>query len=77
MEDKNSADRRVFARIPIKLPIRFLASGKDKECPAQTTDISANGIGLLCKEKFSPNTPLEMWLDLPEVRLFGLNRQLT
>jgi len=66
MENKNSADRRVFARIPIKLPIRFLASGRDKECPGETVDVSANGIGLLCKENFSPNTPLEMWLDLPE-----------
>jgi len=56
MENKNSADRRVFARIPIKLPIRFLASGKDKECPGQTVDISANGISLICKEEFPPQT---------------------
>ena len=66
MNNKNSADRRVFARIPIRLPIRFLASGRDKECPGQTIDISANGIGLLCKENLPPNTPVEMWLDLPE-----------
>ena len=67
MKGNNSTDRRVFARIPIKLPIRFLASGKDKECLGQTFDISANGIGLSCQEEgLSPQTPLEMWLDLPE-----------
>ena len=58
-------DRRIFARISIKLPIRFLISGKWKECRGQTVDISAHGIGLLSKEKLTPRTSLEMWLKLP------------
>ena len=66
MQNNNHADRRLFARIPIKLPIRLLASGQDREVKAETVDISANGIGLLGKEEFSPQTPLEMWLELPD-----------
>lgn len=68
MQDNNSTDRRIFARMPIALPIRILASGQDKECRAQTIDISANGIGLQSKEKLSPQASLEMWLELPENR---------
>ncbi len=68
MQNNNSTDKRMFARIPIRLPMRFLASGMGKECPGQTVDISANGIGLLCKEKLPPKTPLEMWLELPNSR---------
>ena len=58
-------DRRIFARIPTALSIRFLASGEERECQGQTVDISANGIGLLNEERLSPQTSLEMWLELP------------
>lgn len=65
-QNNNSADRRIFARIPKILPVRFLASGWDKESQGQTVDISATGIGLLSEEKFSPQTSLEIWLELPD-----------
>ena len=68
MRKNNSADRRIFARIPVSLPIRFLASSMDKECKGQTLDVSANGVRLESQEKLSPNTALEMWLELPESR---------
>ena len=68
MQDNNSADRRIFARVPTMLPIRVLASGKNKECRGQTVDISGNGIGVMSKEKCPPQTPLEIWLELPENR---------
>jgi len=68
MKNNNSTDRRIFARIPIMLPIRFLASGQEKEHEAKTVDVSANGIGFLSKGELSPLTPLEMWLQLPENR---------
>ena len=66
MRNNNSTDRRIFARIPMPLSIRLLAAGQDKESMAQTVDISANGIGLLTKDKLFPQTSLEMWLELPE-----------
>ena len=65
MQNEDFSDRRVFARIPITLPIRILAEGKDEEYRGQTIDISANGIGLMGKEQLSPQTSLEMWLELP------------
>jgi len=68
MKNNNSTDRRIFARIPKMLSIRFLASEKGKELHGQTVDISANGVGLLSKEKLSPQTLLEMWLELPNNR---------
>lgn len=66
MQNNNDADKRVFARIPTSLPIRLLASGGEQEVTARTTDISANGIGLVCDENFSPQTSLEVWLEMPD-----------
>ena len=66
MQSNNDADKRLFARIPKSLPIRLLASGEEQEIAARTTDVSANGIGLVCKEEFSPQTPLEVWLEMPD-----------
>jgi len=68
MKNNNSTDRRIFARIPITLPIRFLNSRRDEECQGETVDVSANGIGLESKEKLSPRTIFEMWLELPDNR---------
>ena len=68
MKNNNSAARRIFARIPVTLPIRFLASGVDKEGKGQTVDVSANGISLLSEEKLSPRTLLELWLELSDDR---------
>lgn len=65
MRINNSGDHRIFARIRRTLPIRILAAGQDEECKAETVDISAHGIGIESNKKLSPNTPLEMWLELP------------
>ena len=66
--DNGSDDRRVFARIRKALSVRFLASGQDEECKAETVDISAHGLGILGDGKLSPNTQMEIWLELPENR---------
>ena len=59
-------DRRVFARINIKLPVRFLDPSTGKEGMADTTDISANGLGLIVNQTVPATTPLEMWLGIPD-----------
>ncbi len=59
-------DRRIFARLPVRLPLRFIDVGENKEGEAETQDISAKGIGLVTNEELSPRTPLEMWLQLPD-----------
>jgi len=59
-------DRRVFERINIKLPVRFLDPDSGREGSADTTDISANGLGLVINESLPTATPLEMWLGIPD-----------
>ncbi|MFH1202602.1 MAG: PilZ domain-containing protein, partial [Candidatus Omnitrophota bacterium] len=59
-------DRRVFARIDSRFPVRFLDSTSGQEGRADTIDISANGLGLLAQQNLSVRTPLEMWLDIPD-----------
>lgn len=59
-------DRRVFARINTKLPVRFLDPSSGREGDADTVDISANGLGFITEETLPANTPLEMWLGIPD-----------
>ncbi|MBU3958745.1 MAG: PilZ domain-containing protein [Candidatus Omnitrophica bacterium] len=59
-------DRRVFARIDVKFPLRFLEPGSGREGEAEAVDISANGVGFIGKEKLAAKTPLEMWLEIPD-----------
>lgn len=59
-------DNRVFARIEVKFPLRFLDPSSGKEGKADTTDISANGVGLISDDYLPSMTPLEMWLDIPD-----------
>lgn len=59
-------DRRTFARIKINIPLKFLNPVTDKEGEAKIVDISANGVGFLVEEDMSPETPLEIWLDIPD-----------
>ncbi len=61
-------DRRIFARINIKLPIRFLNPVSGAESHAQTIDISAEGVGLITDNSLPANAKLEMWLDIPDHR---------
>ena len=65
MQKQDYIDRRIFARIPIKVSLRLLCPHTDKESRAQTSDISAKGIGLVVEEKLQPLTPIEMWLQMP------------
>lgn len=59
-------DRRVFARIATRLPVKFLNPVSGMEGRADTVDISANGLGMVTNESLSARTPLEMWLDIPD-----------
>lgn len=59
-------DRRVFARIEAKFPLRFLDPRSGKEGGGETVDVSANGVGLVTSENLTVQTPLEMWLQIPD-----------
>lgn len=65
-EDKTiKEDRRIFERIPVQIPLRFLELYSNKEGTALTYNISAKGIGLLTQEELLPHASLELWLDIP------------
>ena len=59
-------DRRTFARIEIKLPLKFMDSLGNKTGEGQTLNISADGMGFLTKEKLCEEAPIEIWLDIPD-----------
>lgn len=62
----NFEDKRIFARFPMELPLRFLEADANREGQAKTMDISSKGLGIVTEEKLPPNTPLEMWLKVPD-----------
>ena len=59
-------DRRIFQRFNIRFPVRLLDLNSGKEVIAETSDISAKGIGVWAKEEIERNTPLEAWLKIPD-----------
>ncbi|MFH1397158.1 MAG: PilZ domain-containing protein [Candidatus Omnitrophota bacterium] len=66
LQSQNFEDKRIFARFPMELPLRFLESSADREGLAKSVDISSKGMGLVTQEKLLPNTSLEMWLNIPD-----------
>ncbi|MGE5196999.1 MAG: PilZ domain-containing protein [Deltaproteobacteria bacterium] len=66
MEEENFFDRRIFERIPAKISLKFMSQDSDKENSALTNDVSAKGLSLIADEHLMPNTPLEMWLQIPD-----------
>ena len=63
---ENMEDRRIFQRFNIRFPVKFLDLNNGQEVIAETSDISAKGIGLWSKEGIAENTPLEVWLKIPD-----------
>ncbi|RJO63444.1 MAG: PilZ domain-containing protein [Candidatus Omnitrophota bacterium] len=59
-------DRRIFARFPMELPLRFLDPDMNKEGYGQTQDISAKGISMVTHDELSPSSSVELWLNIPD-----------
>jgi hypothetical protein len=59
-------DNRIFERFSLAFPLRFLDLKKSKEGQARTRDISAKGVGFITNEELPPQTPLEMWIEIPD-----------
>lgn len=59
-------DRRIFQRFSIRFPVKLLDLSSGKEALAETSDISAKGIGVWSGEDFAANTPMEAWLKIPD-----------
>jgi hypothetical protein len=59
-------DSRVFSRIPVAFPVRFLDSIDNNDGTGETVDISANGIGFFTEAAVRKSMPLELWLHIPD-----------
>ncbi len=59
-------DRRIFQRFNFRFPARLLDLNNGSEIPAETSDVSAKGLGLVLKQRIPVNTPLEAWLQIPD-----------
>lgn len=57
-------DHRIFERFQKEFSARFIGlDGSERR--AQTFDVSAKGLGLSTTDRLESNTPLEIWLDVP------------
>lgn len=62
--EEDMSDHRIFERFRREFSARFV--GLDgKETQAQTFDVSAKGLGLSTVNALPSNTPLEIWLNVP------------
>lgn len=61
-----SEDKRIFARFPVKLAMRFLDLLANREVQAQALDMGAKGVGFVSSTELKPFTPLELWLKVPD-----------
>jgi hypothetical protein len=59
-------DRRIFERFNAEFPLRFINSERNDEGSAQVRDVSAKGLGIVSDSELAVDTPLEMWLDIPQ-----------
>ena len=66
MQIAESEDKRIFARFPVRLSMRFLDLLSNREVQAQAMDVSAKGIGFMASTELKPLTPLELWLKVPD-----------
>lgn len=66
MQNQEFEDKRVFARLPVSLSVKYLDLGSNAEGEAQTQDISAKGMGFTTDRPLAPNSSLEMWLRVPD-----------
>lgn len=77
MENLGFKERRTFARFPVKILLRYFnlnlpshltngCGGLLGEAHTQTQDIGAKGICLLTREELTADTPLDIWLQMPD-----------
>ncbi|PIP21005.1 MAG: hypothetical protein COX40_01665 [Candidatus Omnitrophica bacterium CG23_combo_of_CG06-09_8_20_14_all_40_11] len=66
MENLGFKERRAFARFPVKMLLRYFNLNLLGEAHAQTQDISAKGLCLVTREALAANTPLDIWLQMPD-----------
>lgn len=59
-------ERRAFPRFPVRILLRYLNLNEDGDAHAQTQNVSAKGICLVTNESLTAQTPLDIWLQMPD-----------
>jgi hypothetical protein len=59
-------DRRIFERFKAIFPTKFLDLNRNREGIAQTDNVSAKGLSMIADKELPPQTPVEMWLEIPD-----------
>lgn len=66
MEDLDFRERRACQRFPIKIVFKYFDLNLMQEGYAQTQDISAKGLSFLSSTEMLADTPLDIWLEMPD-----------
>lgn len=66
MENWGVKERRAFPRFPVKISLRYFNLDLPGEAHTQTQNISAKGLCLTTKEALTVETPLDIWLQMPD-----------
>ena len=59
-------ERRVFERIPIKLPVRLIDVDNNRELEATACDASAKGLGIVGNVYLESGNRVELWLNMAD-----------
>lgn len=57
-------ENRIFERIPFNFPLKILNLETSDTSLAETTDMSAKGMGLSSTTRLLPQTTLDVWVDI-------------
>jgi len=66
MQNLEARDRRIFERMPVEFPLKYLDLNADKEAEAQTINLSAAGMELTTNKELLRHTPIDIWLIIPD-----------
>jgi hypothetical protein len=58
-------EKRAFERIPFNFSLKILNLQTSDTNLAETTDMSAMGLGILSERKLFPQTALDIWVKIP------------
>lgn len=66
MDNLGFKERRAFTRFSVKIFLRYLNLNLSDETRGKTQDVSAKGICLVTNEALAVETPLDIWLEMPD-----------
>jgi hypothetical protein len=59
-------ERRIFERIPVKLPVRLIDLDNNRELEATACDVSAKGLGIVGGGYLESGSRVELWLNMAD-----------